>query len=158
MTTANQSFHLTQEPDTVNWPETHYIFVEKTGPFQQSAPQAWQEAHKLIPAVAAHNTITGYMSLYKVGPQIYRAGVSVASSPANLPAGMSYEKFPGGKYGRFILTGPYSNLPEACGRVRDIVAEKHIPQRDGYHIENYVNDPRTTPEDKLVTEILFPMA
>lgn len=158
MAPANQSFHLTQEPDTVNWPETHYIFVEKTGSFQQNAPQAWQEAHKLIPAVGEHNTITGYMSLYKVGPRIYRAGVSVAAPPVNLPAGMNYEKFSGGKYGRFVLTGAYSNLPEASGRVHDIVAEKHIPLRDGYNIENYINDPRETPEDKLVTEILFPIA
>jgi DNA gyrase inhibitor GyrI len=158
MTTANQSFHLTQEPDSVNWPETHYVFVERIGPFMQTAPQAWREAHRLIPAIAQHNSITGYMSLYKVGPQIYRAGVSVAAPPVNLPAGMSYEKFAGGKYGRFILTGPYSNLPVASGRVRDIVAEKRIPLRDGYNIENYVNDPRETPEDKLVTEILFPTA
>lgn len=155
---ANPSFHLTQQPDTVNWPETHYVFVEKTGPFPQSAPQAWQEAHKLIPAVGEHNTITGYMSLYKVAPPVYRAGVALAGPPVNLPAGMRYEKFPGGKYGRFVLTGAYSNLPEASGRVRDMVAEKQIPLRDGYNIENYINDPREVPEDKLVTEILFPAA
>ena len=46
------------------------------------------------------------------------------------------------------------NLPEACGRVFLIVAEKKIPQRDDFCIENYVNDPRTTPEDQLITEIL----
>lgn len=158
MTAANPSFHLTAEPDTVNWPETHYVFVERIGPFMQSAPQAWQEAHKLTPAVAEHNSITGYMSLYKVGLRIYRAGVSLAAPPVNLPAGMSYEKFPGGKYGRFVLTGPYSNLPEASGRVRDIVAGKNIPLRDGFNIENYVNDPRETPEEKLITEILVPTA
>jgi predicted transcriptional regulator YdeE len=158
MTTANHSVDLTREPDTVNWPETHYVFVEKIGPFHQSAPQAWQEAHRLTPALAEHNSITGYFSLYKVGPQIYRAGVSVAAPPVNVPAGMSYEKIPSGKYSRFILTGPYSNLPQASGRAQKLVAEKHIPLRDGYNIENYVNDPRVTPEDKLITEILFPTA
>ena len=25
--------NLTLEPETVTWPETHYVFVEKTGPF-----------------------------------------------------------------------------------------------------------------------------
>jgi len=80
----------------------------------------------------------------------------VAAPPVKLPDGMSYEKFPGGKYSRFILTGPYSNLPEASGRAHKLVAEKHIPLRDSYNIENYVNDPRVTPEDKLITEILFP--
>jgi DNA gyrase inhibitor GyrI len=158
MSTANPSIHLTEQPDHVDWPETNYVFVEKIGPFQNTAPQAWQEAHKLIPAVAEHNNITGYMSLYKVGPQIYRAGVALAAPPVKLPAGMSYEKFAGGKYGRFVLTGPYSNLPAACGRVKKIVAEQRIPLRDDFNIENYVNDPRVTPEDQLVTEILFPTA
>jgi effector-binding domain-containing protein len=96
------------------------------------------------------------MSLYKRGPKIYRAGVSLAEEPKNLPANLKYEKFKGGKYNRFVLTGPYSNLPEASGRVFEIVAEKKIPVRDEYCIENYINDPRTTPEEKLVTEILIP--
>ena len=29
---------LTQEPETVTWPEMHYVFVEEIGPFQTSAP------------------------------------------------------------------------------------------------------------------------
>jgi effector-binding domain-containing protein len=37
-----------------------------------------------------------------------------------------------------------------------IVAEKKIPVRAGFNIENYVNDPRVTPEDEVMTEILFP--
>lgn len=158
MTTANQAIQLTQEADTVNWPETYYVFIEKTGPFMQNAPQAWQEMHKLIPAVAEHNTITGYMSLYKIGPQIYRAGVSIAAPPVNLPAGLTYEKFAGGKYARFVLTGPYSNLGPASGMAQKLVAEKRIPLRDDYNIEHYVNDPRVTPEEQLITEIMFPTA
>lgn len=158
MTTANQTIQLTQEADAVHWPETHYVFIERIGPFMQNAPQAWREAHKLIPAVAEHNTITGYMSLYKMGPQIYRAGVSVAAPPVNLPAGMSYEEFSGGKYSRFVLTGPYSNLGPATGRAVELVAEKRLALRDDWNIENYVNDPRVTPEEQLITEILFPTA
>ncbi len=33
-----------------------------------------------------------------------------------------------------------------------------IPLRDNCNIENYVNDPRVTPEEKLITETLFPTA
>ena len=54
-----------------------------------------------------------------------------------------------------MLTGSYAQLPEASGRVFEIVAEKKIPVRDDYNIENYLNDPRTTPEDQLITEILM---
>ncbi len=96
------------------------------------------------------------MSLYKVEPKIYRAGVSLATAPKNSPESLQFEKFKGGKYSRFVLTGPYSLLPEACGRVFEIVSETKIRLRDDYCIENYVNDPRTTPEQQLVTEILIP--
>jgi effector-binding domain-containing protein len=157
MATPKQApLKLTEEPEIVNWPETHYAFVEQIGPFMESAPKAWQSLHQLIPAISEHNKITGYMSLYKVAAKIYRAGVAVAEEPKNLPEGMRYEKFKGGKYSRFILTGPYSLLPEASRRVFEIVAEKKIQVREDYCIENYTTDPRTTPADQLTTEILVP--
>jgi effector-binding domain-containing protein len=156
MSTPKRAINLTQEPDMVNWPETQYVFVEKVGAFQDTAPRAWQELQQLIPAISEHNRIAGFMSLYKRGPKIYRAGVSIAGEPRNLPGALKYEEFKGGNYNRFVLTGPYSNLPEASGRVFEMVAEKKIPVRDDYCIEHYVNDPKTTPEEELVTEILIP--
>jgi effector-binding domain-containing protein len=148
--------NLTLEPTIVDWPETDYVFVEKVGPFMQNAPQAWLEAHKLAPALTEHNQITGYMSLYKMGPQVYRAGFALDRPPKDLPEGLAYERFPGGKYSRFVLTGSYSQLPAASGAVWNAVAEKKIAVRDDFAIENYINDPRQTPEDELITEILVP--
>lgn len=149
---------LNEKSDTVQWPAMHYVFLEKVGSFAQNAPQAWQELHARLAAIAEHNTITGFVSLYKIAPQLYRAGVSVAAPPENLPEGLQYEKFNGGKYTRFVLTGPYMQLGEATGRVSNLVAERKIPVRDDFNIENYVNDPRITPEAELTTEILFPTA
>jgi DNA gyrase inhibitor GyrI len=157
-TPKRASLKLTEVPEIVTWPEMHYVFVEKIGPFQNTAPQAWQELQQLVPKIAEHNKITGFTSLYKVGPKIYRAGVSVATEPHDLPDGMKYQKFSGGKYSRFVLTGPYTDLPEASGRVFEIVTERKIPLRDDYCLENYTNDPRTTPAHELVTEILIPTA
>jgi hypothetical protein len=37
-----------------------------------------------------------------------------------------------------------------------MVKEQQIPVRDDFYLENYVNDPKTTPEAQLVTEILIP--
>ena len=151
-----ESMNLTQEPENVAWPETHYIFIEKVGPFQNTAPEAWQKLHSLTSEISEHNKITGYMSLYKVGPKTYRAGVSIAAEPNNMPDGLEYSKFKGGKYSRFVLTGSLSNLPEASRRVFEIVSERNIQLRDDYCIEHYVTDPRTTPEEQYVTEILVP--
>src|SRR5271170_1258846 len=44
--------------------------------------------------------------LYKVEPQIYRAGVSVAIKPGRLPSGLVYEEFRGGKDFRFFSPAP----------------------------------------------------
>ncbi len=93
--------NLTAEPVVVNWPESHYVFLEKIGPFMQTAPQAWRDLHGLEPAISAHNQITGAMSLYKIGPKVYRAGYVLAGPPSKLPEGVSYDKFNGGKDSRF---------------------------------------------------------
>ena len=149
---------LNEKSDTVNWSPSHYVFIEKEGPFQNTAPAAWQELHAKLPDFLKKNKATAYTSLYKVEPKmIYRAGVMVAEKPAEIPAGMKYEKFEGGKYCRFVLTGSYAQLPEACGRVFEIVKKSSIPVRPGYFMENYVNDPRTTAEDQLITEIMLPV-
>ena len=147
---------LTQEPEIVTWPEMHYVFIEKIGPFQTSAPEAWGQMHQVTDAIAEHNKIAGYTSLYKVGPKIYRAGVSVADEPKNLPAGVEATRFQGGKYSQFVLTGRFADLPDASRRVFEIVAEKKIELRDDFCIEHYVTDPRVTPEDQNVIEIAVP--
>ncbi len=155
-TAKGASLKLTPQPEIITWPETHYVFLEKIGPFQNTAAQAWQELQQFVPRIAEHNKIMGFMSLYKVPPKIYRAGVSLAAAPQKLPEGLQYFRFDGGKYSRFVVTGPYSNLPEASSRVFQMVSEQKIQVRDDYNIENYVNDPKTTPEDQLITEILIP--
>jgi len=75
-----------------------------------------------------------------------------------LPDGLQYELFEGGQYSKFVLTGPFSNLPAASGRVWEIVSKSDIMVRPDFAIESYVTDPRVTPEDKLITEILVPTA
>lgn len=148
--------NLAEQPEIVNWPESHYVFLEEIGPFANAAPKAWSNVHSYAQALSKHNQITGAMSLYNVGPKIYRAGFTLAAPSVELPPELRYERFKGGKFSRFVLTGPYKNLPQATGRVFEIVAEKKIEQRDDFCIENYANDPNSTPEEELITEILIP--
>ncbi|MGD0893436.1 MAG: GyrI-like domain-containing protein [Terracidiphilus sp.] len=148
--------NLTLEPEIVQWPTTHYVFIEKAGPFMQTARQAWQELHQLEFLISAHNQITGAMALYKMKPDTYRAGYILAATPASLPCELRYEQFAGGKYSKFVLTGSYSNLPQASGRVWEQVSKSNWMVRSDFAIENYANDPKSTPEDELITEILIP--
>jgi predicted transcriptional regulator YdeE len=155
MTTA---LNLTHEPESVDFPAAHYVFIERIGNIPANAPQAWHAVEKFAAVLMQHNRITGAAALYKPGEGIYRAGFMLAAPPANLPDELAYEKLSGGKYARFTLTGPFDQLPEANSRAFGIVAEKKIPLRDDFNIEHYLTDPRTTPAEENVTALLFPTA
>lgn len=151
--------NLSEKPDSVTWPSKHYVFVEKTGPFMQTARSAWESAHKLVPTLANQGRIKGHMSLYKMKPEmVYRAGFELDTAPKELPEGLRYELVPGGAYARFVLKGSYSELPAACGRVFEIVEKTKMAVRPAFNVENYVTDPKTTPSDQNVIEILIPTA
>jgi DNA gyrase inhibitor GyrI len=150
--------NLTEVPEIVQWPPTRYVFIEKIGPFMQTARQAWQELHQLEPPISAHNQIIGAMALYKMKPDTYRAGFILDATPVSLPSGLHYEHIPGGEYSKFVLTGSYSNLPQASGRVWEIVSKTNMMLRPDFAIEHYSKDPKTTPEAELITEILIPTA
>jgi predicted transcriptional regulator YdeE len=152
------TLHLTTEPETIYFPATHYVFIERVGNIPANAPQAWQTVQKLVPALQAHNQIVGAAAFYKPAQGIYRAGFMLSALPVQLPEALTYEKVRGGKYARFTLTGPFDQLPEANTRAFGIVAEKKIALRDDFNIEHYLTDPSATPADQNVTAILFPTA
>jgi predicted transcriptional regulator YdeE len=145
---------LTEKPTVVAWPKTHYVFVEKIGPFQETAQKAWMELHAASDKVKG---VKGAMALYKMKPQmVYRAGWIVENEPKDLPPGFQHVIFDGGKYSKFTYVGPYQKLPEICGKVFESVKTLNIDQRADFYIESYLNSPATTPENDLITEILIP--
>jgi len=149
---------LTHEPEIVDFPPTHYVYVERRGDIPTIAMQTWMAVHAFFPEITKHNRVAGGAALYKPAQGIYRAGFMLADAPVNLPEGLTYARIEVGKYARFTLTGPYEQLPEATRRAFEIVAEEKIRLRDDFNIERYMTDPATTPPDQNVTEILFPMA
>lgn len=152
------TINLTQEPETIDFPQAHYVFVERVGNIPANAPQAWKTVEPYAAKLAPKNQITGAAAFYKPTQGIYRAGFLLAVPPVDLPEGLTYEKVNGGKYARFTLTGPFDQLPEANTRAFGIVSEKKIALRDDFNIEHYLTDPSTTPAEQNVTAILFPTA
>ena len=55
--------NLTEESGLTAWPLTHYVFIEKTGPFYKTAPEAWRQMGSLMSRIADRNSITGRLSL-----------------------------------------------------------------------------------------------
>jgi AraC family transcriptional regulator len=57
----------------------------------------------------------------------------------------------------FLHVGPYDGLEDAYSRVQGDWMKHPRPLAQGPSIEIYVNDPRQTPPDQLVTEVCLPL-
>ena len=162
---SSAPYELTLDGDVVTLPSgAQYVYVERVGPFAEAARDAWTTLHSLRPAVLAHNAIAKYAALYAVSTHapapavggVYRACFFV-DGPQQLPDGLQTAVHEGGAFARFTLTGSYEHLGVASGRVLQVVAERPIAVRQSaFTIEHYLNNPATTPMDKLRTEILIP--
>jgi AraC family transcriptional regulator len=159
------TMNLTKHFEIVTRPTTHYVFLEKHGPFAEVAPPAWDQMHPLVATQVPQDEIVEFLGLSgidrrKMGEDsmIYQAGVAVSRPPKAQMKGLEYRKIEGGKYARFLLVGPYAHIAPAFDQVFKTLAENQVQLREEYCIENYLNDPKLTPEDQLKTEILVPAA
>lgn len=156
--------NLTPNFETVTRPLTHYIFIERRGPFAEIAPQLWNDLMPLLQRLEQKQIreYLGVSGIDKSKPgedaMIYQAGVGCAAAPHQLPQGLQHRAIKPGRYARFLLTGPYSQIWPAFDRLFKTLADKKVELRLEFCIENYLNDPRFTPEAKLQTELLIPIA
>lgn len=158
------TMNLTPNFEIVTRPLTHYVFLEKRGPFAEVAPPLWND---LMPQLQRLNQqhireYLGVSGIDKSRPgedaMIYQAGVGCSEMPQKLPGGLQHRAIKSGKYARFLLMGPYSQIWPAFDRIFKTLADEKVELRPEFCIENYLNDPRFTPEEKLQTEMLIPIA
>ena len=158
------AMNLSAEFEPVSRPFTHYVFLEKHGPFAEVAPPLWNDLMPLLGQLDQQQ-VREFLGLSgidrtKTGEDtmIYQAGVALAQEPDRLPDGLQHRAIKAGNYARFLLIGPYSHIWMAFNRIFKELSEKRVPLRPEFCIENYLNDPRVTPEDQLQTELLVPIA
>jgi len=156
--------NLATEFDTVTRPATHYLFLEARGPYPEVAPPLWNDLMPILPRIAPPS-IREYLGLSGMDSgrsgedaMIYQAGVSVATKPNQLPAKMQYRHVATGRYARFLLTGPYTQIWPAFDQIFKTLAAAKTNLRPEFCIENYLNDPRTTAEAELKTELFIPVS
>ena len=157
--------NLTPQFDIVQRPATHYVFLEKHGPFAEVAPPTWDQMFPLLYSQIDQQEIASFLGLSGIDKtrngeeaMIYEAGVGLNSPPKKTLKGLQYKKIQEGNYARFLLTGPYSQIWIAFNQVFKRLAESKVELRPEFCIENYLNDPKVTPEDQLKTELLIPIA
>jgi effector-binding domain-containing protein len=87
----------------------------------------------------------------------FQAAVPVAETPKDPPKGdLAVGTSPEGKALKFVHRGSYDSLDAAYDAITHYLDEKKLEARDLY-IEQYNTDLLTTPEDKLVIEVLVPI-
>ena len=161
---SEMALNMNLKHEVVARPAVHYLYLEKTGPFAEIAPPTWDEMFRCMGARMADPQITEYLGLSGIDKRkpgeeamIYQAGVGMSGKLADIPKGMQYRHIPEGKYASFLLTGPYTQIWVAFSQIFRTLSESKVPLREEFCIENYINDPKTTPEAELKTQILIPI-
>jgi AraC-like DNA-binding protein/DNA gyrase inhibitor GyrI len=162
---AEMKLNMNLKPEIISRPVVHYVYRQATGPFAEVAPPTWNQLFPLLAGKFGDDQIREFLGLSTIDKSkqgeeamVYQAGVGLASKPAEVPKSLEYRKIEAGKYAQFMLTGPYSQIWIAFSQIFRTLSESGVALREGYCIENYLNDPKSTPEDQLLTAILVPIA
>jgi effector-binding domain-containing protein len=87
----------------------------------------------------------------------FQAGVPLETEPATKPTGdLEIGKSPEGKALKFVHRGTYDGMDSTYEAITNHLDEKGLEAKD-YFVEQYVTDPVSTAEDKLVIEVYVPL-
>jgi effector-binding domain-containing protein len=85
------------------------------------------------------------------------AAVPIAEQPKDPPTGdIAVGTSTAGKAYKFIHRGSYDDMDTTYDAITNFLDENRLDAKDLF-IEQYVTDPVTTPEDKLVVEVYVPV-
>src|SRR3954466_9894412 len=104
---------------------------------------------------ATGNSMIVYTSTDDTG-FTFLAEIPIEQEPKNLGKGMSIGKSPDGKALKFVHRGSYDNMDNTYEAITNHLDEKRLEAKDTF-IEEYMNDPLKTAEDKLVINVYVPL-
>ncbi len=130
----------------------------------------WDNAFETI--VDAFKTVDGYLQkqgIKPAGPPMtiytstndtsfeFQAAVPIAEAPKDPPTGdLAVGKTTAGRAFKFIHRGSYDDMDTTYDAITNFLDEKQLDAK-GSFIEQYITDPVSTPEDKLVVEVYVPV-
>ena len=148
--------------EEVTLPERTIVFVAGSG--------KWDNAFETI--TDALKTVNGYLQkqgIKAAGPSMtiytstndtsfeFQAAIPVSQAPKDPPAGdLAVGKTTAGRAYKFIHRGSYDDMDTTYDAITNFLDEKQLDAK-GLFIEQYVTDPLTTPQDKLVVEVFVPV-
>lgn len=129
----------------------------------------WDNAFETL--VGSLKTLSGFLEKQDIKPAgsslivytstddagfTYQAEIPVDQEPKNLARGMSIGTSPEGPTLKFVHRGSYDNMDNTYEAITNHLDEKKQEAKDTF-IEEYVTDPLTTTEDKLVINVFVPL-
>jgi effector-binding domain-containing protein len=100
--------------------------------------------------------MTIYLSTDDTGFQ-FEAAIPIAEPPKETPRGdLVVGKSPEGRALKFVHRGSYDAMDTTYDAITNHLDQKGLEAKELF-IEQYVTDPVTTPEDKLVIEVFVPV-
>jgi effector-binding domain-containing protein len=135
------------------------VFLKGTAMWD-SAFETLTQAFKTVSEVmqkqgikAAGPAMTIYLATDDTG-FTFEAGYPISEEPKDPPKGdITVGMSPDGKALKFVHRGSYDSMESTYDAITNFIEEKQLEARDQL-IEQYVTDPLTTPDDKLVIEVL----
>lgn len=143
--------------------ESHPMIVRKGTANWDSAFETLVDAFKSVKAYmdkegiqATGLAMTMYLSTDDTGFQ-FEAGYPVAEAPKNPPTGdLAMSKSPDGNALKFVHRGSFDAMDSTYEAITNYLDEKQLDARDVF-VEEYVTDPTTATDDKLVINVLVPV-
>ena len=148
--------------EEVTLPERTIVYFSGSG--------KWDNAFETI--VDAFKTVNGYLQKQGIKPAglpmtIYtstddtsfqfQAAVPVTEAPNSAPTGdLAIGKTTAGRAFKFVHRGSYEDMDTTYDAITNVLDEKQLDAQ-GSFIEQYVTDPATTSQDKLVVEVYVPV-
>jgi effector-binding domain-containing protein len=130
----------------------------------------WDNAFETL--TDAFKSLKGYLEKQKIkpdGPMMtiytatddtgfqFQAAIPIAEAPKNPPRGdIAIGKSPDGKALKFVHRGSYDAMDNTYEAITNYLDEKRLDAKDMF-VEEYVTDPLTTAEDKLVVNVFVPI-
>ena len=87
----------------------------------------------------------------------FQAAVPVAEPPKERPSGdMGVGESPAAKAYKFVHRGSYDSMDNTYEAITNFLDEKRLEAQD-FFVEEYVTDPVSTPDDKIVVIVYVPL-
>jgi len=100
--------------------------------------------------------LTIYLATDDTGFQ-FEAAIPIAEEPKTAPRGdLAIGKSPEGKALKFVHRGSYDGMDTTYDAITNYLDQKGLEAKELF-IEQYLTDPVSTPEDKLVIEVFVPI-